>query len=63
MIWNSSNLSALMVLIFVVLSAALVVAGIATRARPRTRRQWALVWGLMVFLAWALVGFGWLRSV
>ena len=62
MTWDSTHLSALMFLIFVVLFAALVVAGTATRARPRTPRQWALVWSVLVFLAWALVGFGWLRS-
>jgi hypothetical protein len=49
-------------LIFVVLIAALVIAGLTTSARPRTARQWTLVWLLMTFLAWALLGFGWLRA-
>lgn len=51
-----------MLLVFVVLFVALVVGGVFTRARPRTAREWRLVWVLLVFLAWALVGFGWLRS-
>jgi hypothetical protein len=54
--------AALMRLIFIVLVAVLVMAGLSTRARPRTAREWTLVWALLVFLAWALVGFGWLRS-
>ena len=63
MIWDSSQLSALMLLIFGVLFAVLVLAGTATAARPRTAREWALVRGVLVFLAWALVGFGWVRSI
>ena len=54
--------SLLMLLVFVVLFAALIVASAVTRTRPRTARDWRLVWVLLVFLAWALVGFGWLRS-
>ncbi|HEU4892013.1 MAG TPA: hypothetical protein VFT47_10715 [Vicinamibacterales bacterium] len=30
--------------------------------RPGNQRAWTLVWAVLVFLAWALVGFGWLRS-
>lgn len=52
----------LMRIIFVVLVAAMVIAGLTTRARPRAPREWALVWGLLVFLAWALLGFGFLRA-
>jgi hypothetical protein len=51
-----------MLLVFVVLVGALVAASAVTRTRPRTAREWQLVWILLVFLAWALVGFGWLRS-
>jgi hypothetical protein len=49
-------------IIFVVLLTTLVIAGLTTRARPRNPREWALVWGVLMFLAWALLGFGWLRS-
>lgn len=56
------NPSVLMLLVFVALVFALVVASAVMRARPRTAREWTLVWALFVFLAWALVGFGWLRS-
>jgi cytochrome bd-type quinol oxidase subunit 1 len=48
--------------IFVVLVIGMVIAGLTTRARPRTQREWTLVWAVLIFLAWALVGFGWLRS-
>jgi hypothetical protein len=53
----------LMRLLFVVLVGALIVAAMTTRARPRSPREWTLVWVVLVFLAWALLGFGWLRSV
>ena len=56
------NPSILMLVTFLVLVVALVVASAVMRARPRTAREWTLVWALFVFLAWALVGFGWLRS-
>lgn len=52
----------LMRVVFVALVCTLVIAGLTTRARPHTKREWALVWGLLVFLAWALLGVGWLRS-
>ena len=47
---------------FPVLVVVMVVAGLTTRARPHSARHWTLVWGLIVFLAWILLGFGWLRS-
>jgi hypothetical protein len=52
----------LMRIVFVVLLCALVVTAVTTGARPRTRREWTLLWIVLVFLAWALLGFGWLRS-
>lgn len=52
----------LMRVIFVVLVCALVIAGATTRARPRTARQWTIVWIVLVVLAWALLGPAWLRS-
>ena len=48
--------------IFAVLVCLLVVVSVSTEARPQTARQWARVWLLFVFLAWALLGVGWLRS-
>ena len=63
MIWDSSHVSALMVLIFMMLVAALVLGSTFTAAGPRTARQRTLSWGLLIFLAWALLGFGWVRSV
>lgn len=52
----------LMRIIFVVLLIAMVIVALTTRARPRTPRDWTLVWVVLVFLVWALLGFGWLRS-
>jgi hypothetical protein len=52
----------LMRVVFVVLLLALVIASATTRARPRTQRDWMLVWAVLLFLVWALLGFGWLRS-
>jgi uncharacterized MAPEG superfamily protein len=49
-------------IIFVALVCVLVVVGVTTRARPQSAWQWALVWTLLVFLAWVLIGVGWLRS-
>jgi hypothetical protein len=49
-------------IIFFALAAGLIVVGLTTQARPTNRRQWTLVWALLVFLAWALAGAGWLRS-
>jgi hypothetical protein len=51
-----------MTLVFAVLVVALIVGSVATRTRPHSARDWALVWCVLVFLAWALVGFGWVRS-
>ena len=52
----------LMRLAFVVLVVALVILGVTTNARPRTARQWTIVWIVLVVLAWALLGPAWLRS-
>ena len=52
----------LMRIIFVMLLTAMVTAGLATRARPRNPHDWAMVWGVLVFLVWALLGFGFLRA-
>src|SRR6476469_4869913 len=49
-------------IIFGVLVTVLVVAGLTTRARPLTPREWMLVRVLIVFLAWALLGLGWLGA-
>jgi hypothetical protein len=40
----------------------MVIAGLTTSARPQTARQWTGVWLLIVFLAWVLLGFGWLHA-
>lgn len=50
-------------IVFGVLMVAMVIASLTTGARPRTSRQWKLVWVVLVFLAWALLGFGWLRAL
>jgi hypothetical protein len=47
---------------FAALVVAMVIAGLTTGARPRTSGQWTLVWFVMAFLAWALLGFGWLHA-
>jgi hypothetical protein len=52
----------LMRIVFVVLVCVVVAAGVMTKARPRTGREWVLVWVLFVVLAWALLGFVFLRS-
>jgi len=52
----------LMRIVFILLVCAMVAAGVMTRARPRTPREWALVWALLLLLAWALLGFAFLRS-
>ena len=49
--------------IFVVLVCVLIAASATTAARPRTTRQATLVRLVLVFLAWALLGVGWLRSL
>src|SRR5918993_1677896 len=53
----------LMRAVFAVLAATIVIAGLTTRARPETRREWALVWTVLVFLMWALLGFGFVGAV
>ncbi len=52
----------LMRVVFIFLVCVMVAAGLLTRARPRTTRQWTLVWAVLVLLAWALLGFAFLRS-
>ena len=47
---------------FAGLVTVMVVAGLTTRARPDSPRQWTLVWVVLVFLAWILLGFGWVRA-
>jgi hypothetical protein len=49
-------------IIFGVLVTVLVVTGLTTRARPQTPREWMLVRLVIVFLAWALLGLGWLGA-
>jgi len=49
-------------IVFGVLVGVMIVAGLTTKARARTPRQWTYVWVVVVFLAWALLGFGWLRA-
>ena len=49
-------------IVFALLVIAMFVATMTTGAGPRTPRQWTLVWGVLVFLAWALLGFGWVRA-
>ena len=51
-----------MQLIFVALVVVILVVSAVTGLRPKTARERTLVWLLFLFLAWALVGFGWLRS-
>ena len=53
---------ALLRIIFAVLVFAIVIVALTTGARPQTPRQWMFVWGVIVFLAWALLGVGWLRA-
>lgn len=48
--------------IFAALVCVMVAAGLTTSARPQTARHWTLVWAVLVFLAWALLGYGWLRA-
>lgn len=49
-------------LVFVALMMLMVIAGLTTSARPQTGRLWTVVWLLIVFLAWVLLGFGWLHA-
>ena len=57
--WHAVNLSRI---IFGILVGTMIVAAFTTAARPRTGREWRLVWAVLVFLAWALVGYEWLRA-
>jgi hypothetical protein len=52
----------LLQLVFVVLIVVIIVAAMTTEAHPRTARQWTMVWALIVFLAWALLGMAWIRA-
>lgn len=58
-VWHPLNV---LRIIFAVLVAGMVIIGLTTRAGPQTARQWRLVWAVIAFLAWALLGFGWLRA-
>jgi hypothetical protein len=49
-------------IIFAVLVLTIVIVALTTHARPKTPRQWMLVQVVVAFLAWALLGFGWLRA-
>jgi hypothetical protein len=60
--YSEAQLSSLAAAIFVVLVTMVIGVSIATGLRPRTARQRAVVWGVFVYLAWALLGFGLLRS-
>ena len=59
MAWHPLNL---LRIIFAVLVVGMIIVGLTTRARPQTPRQWTIVWVVVAFLAWALLGFGWLRA-
>ena len=50
-------------LIFAVLVCVMVLTGLTTKARPQTAVQWTLVWAVITFLAWALLGFAWVRAL
>jgi hypothetical protein len=49
-------------IIFAVLVITMVIVASTTNTRPNTPRQWMLVRVVVAFLAWALLGFGWLRA-
>lgn len=49
-------------IVFVVLVLVMIIVGSTTKSRPQTQRDWTLVWAVLVFLAWALLGFGWVRA-
>lgn len=49
-------------IIFAVLVVTMVIVALTTQAGPKTPRQWTLVWVVVTLLAWALLGFGWLRA-
>ena len=49
-------------IIFAVLVVTMVIVALTTHARPKTPREWTLVWVVVALLAWALLGFGWLHA-
>jgi hypothetical protein len=49
-------------IIFAVVVVTMVIVASTTNTRPKTPRQWTLVPVVVAFLAWALLGFGWLRA-
>ena len=59
MTWNPATV---MRVVFGVLVAGMILAALTTAARPRSARERTLAWALLVFLAWALLGLGWVRS-
>ena len=59
MTWNPA---AVMRVVFGVLVAGMIIAALTTGARARSARERTLAWALLVFLAWALLGLGWVRS-
>ena len=59
MVWHPLTL---LRIIFAVLVVTMVIVASTTNARPKTPRQWTLVTVVVAFLAWALLGFGWLRA-
>lgn len=60
--YSETQLSLLAAAIFVVLVTMVIGVSLATGLQPRTPREKAIAWGVFVYLAWALLGFGWLRS-
>jgi hypothetical protein len=59
MTWQPATV---MRMVFAVLVAGMIIAALAIGARPRSARERTLAWALLVFLAWALSGVGWVRS-
>ena len=52
----------LLPIVFIALVVVMIITTVTTGARPRTSREWTLVWVVLVFLAWALLGHGWVRA-
>jgi hypothetical protein len=59
MTWHPATV---MRVVFGVLVAGMIIAALTTGARLRSARERTLAWALLVFLAWALLGLGWVRS-
>jgi hypothetical protein len=59
MVWHPLTL---LRIIFAVLVLTIVIVASTTNARPNTPWQWMLVRVVVALLAWALLGFGWLRA-